>query len=120
VAEVMELVDIRPRRPELKASALSGGNQQKVILAKWLARRGALLLLDKPTQSIDVAAKGQDHPPLRHVVPRRGGAVVPSTDLGQLARLGDRVLAVRQGRIAAALDRPTSLDEPTLRNAIGG
>ena len=120
VAEVMELVDIRPRRPELKASALSGGNQQKVILAKWLARRVAVLLLDEPTQGIDVAAKVQIHALIRDVVARGGGALIHSSDLGELARLCDRVLAVRQGRVAAALDRPASLDESTLNNAIGG
>ena len=120
VAEVMELVDIRPRRPELKASALSGGNQQKVILAKWLARRVAVLLLDEPTQGIDVAAKAQIHALIRDVVARGGGALIHSSDLGELARLCDRVLAVRQGRIAATLERPASLDEPELRNAIGG
>jgi len=120
VAEVMELVDIRPRRPELKASALSGGNQQKVILAKWLARRVAVLLLDEPTQGIDVAAKVQIHALIRDVVARGGGALIHSSDLGELARLCDRVLAVRQGRIAATLDRPASLDESTLNNAIGG
>ena len=53
----MELLDIRPRRPELPASALSGGNQQKVILAKWLARKVGVLLLDQPTQGVDVAAE---------------------------------------------------------------
>jgi ABC-type sugar transport system ATPase subunit len=120
VAEVMELVDIRPRRPELKARALSGGNQQKVILAKWLARRVAVLLLDEPTQGIDVAAKVQIHALIRDIVARGGGALIHSSDLGELARLCDRVLAVRQGRIAATLDRPASLDESTLNNAIGG
>jgi ABC-type sugar transport system ATPase subunit len=120
VAEVMELVDIRPRRPELKASALSGGNQQKVILAKWLARRVAVLLLDEPTQGIDVAAKAQIHALIRDVVARGGGALIHSSDLGELARLCDRVLAVRQGRIAATLERGASLDEPTLSSAIGG
>jgi ABC-type sugar transport system ATPase subunit len=120
VAEVMELVDIRPRRPDLKASALSGGNQQKAILAKWLARRVAVLLLDEPTQGIDVAAKAQIHALIRDVVARGGGALIHSSDLGELARLCDRVLAVRQGRIAATLERPASLDEPTLSSAIGG
>jgi ABC-type sugar transport system ATPase subunit len=120
VAELMELVDIRPRRPDLKASALSGGNQQKVILAKWLARRVAVLLLDEPTQGIDVAAKTQIHALIRDVVARGGGALIHSSDLGELARLCDCVLAVRQGRIAAALDRRAGLSEPKLRNAIGG
>jgi ABC-type sugar transport system ATPase subunit len=120
VTELMELVDIRPREPNLKASALSGGNQQKVILAKWLARRVAVLLLDDPTQGIDVAAKAQIHALIRDVVARGGGALLYSSDLGELARLCDRVLAVRQGRIAAALDRSGGIDEPKLRSAVGG
>ena len=120
VAELMELVDIRPRRPQLRAGALSGGNQQKVILAKWLARRIAVLLLDEPTQGIDVAAKAQIHALIRGFVARGGGALIHSTDLAELARLCDCVLAVRQGRIAATLDHATGLDEPKLRAAIGG
>jgi ribose transport system ATP-binding protein len=120
VAELIELVDIRPRRPWLKAAALSGGNQQKVILAKWLARRVAVLLLDEPTQGIDIAAKGQIHALIRDFVARGGGALVHSSDLGELARLCDRVLAVRQQRIAAILDRSQGLDEPKLHAMIGG
>jgi ABC-type sugar transport system ATPase subunit len=120
VAELMELIDIRPRRPRLEVRALSGGNQQKVILAKWLARRIAVLLLDEPTQGIDVAAKAQIHTLIRDFVTRGGGALINSSDLGELARLCDCVLAVRQGRIAATLDRAGGLDEPKLRAAIGG
>jgi ribose transport system ATP-binding protein len=120
VAELMELIDIRPRQPNLKASALSGGNQQKVILAKWLARRVAVLLLDDPTQGIDVAAKAQFHALIGDLAARGGGALLYSSDLGELARLCDRVLAVRQGRIATALERSAGIDEPKLRSAIGG
>ena len=120
VAELMELVDIRPRRPQLRAGALSGGNQQKVILAKWLARRIAVLLLDEPTQGIDVAAKAQIHGLIRDFVARGGGALIHSSDLAELSRLCDGVLAVRQVRIAATLDRASGLDEPILRAAIGG
>jgi ABC-type sugar transport system ATPase subunit len=79
-----------------------------------------VLLLDEPTQGIDVAAKAQIHALIRDVVARGGGALIHSSDLGELARLCDRVLAVRQGRIAATLERPASLDEPTLSSAIGG
>ena len=120
VAELMELVDIRPRQPDLKASALSGGNQQKVILAKWLARRVAVLLLDDPTQGIDVTAKAQIHVLLADLVARGAGAMIYSSDLTELARLCDRILAVRQGRITATLDRSAGIDEPKLRSAIGG
>ena len=99
VNELMDLLDIRPRRPQLAAGALSGGNQQKVILAKWLARRVAVLLLEEPTQGIDVGAKVQIHALIRDFVARGGGALVSSSDLAELARLCDGVLAVRQGRL---------------------
>jgi ABC-type sugar transport system ATPase subunit len=155
VTELMELLDIRPRQPQLLARALSGGNQQKVILAKWLARRVAVLLLEEPTQGIDVAAKAQIHALIRDFVAPRpqpavarmerseirapiphsaplhasysegsvgagGGVLITSSDLAELVRLCERVLAVRQGRITATLDRAAGLDEPKLRAAIGG
>jgi ribose transport system ATP-binding protein len=120
VAELMERIDIRPRQPQLMARALSGGNQQKVILAKWLAREIAVLLLDEPTQGIDIAAKAQVHSLIRGFI--RGGraALINSSDLGELARLCGSVLAVRRNRIVATLDRAAGLDEPKLRAAIGG
>jgi ABC-type sugar transport system ATPase subunit len=119
VAELMDLLDIRPRRPELPVSALSGGNQQKVILAKWLARRVHVLLLEEPTQGIDVGAKAQIHGLIRDFVRRGGGALIASTDLAELGRLCDAVLAVRHGSIVARLERADGLDEPKLRAAIG-
>ena len=119
VAEMMELLDIRPRRPELPVRTLSGGNQQKVVLAKWLARRVRVLLLEEPTQGIDVGAKAQIHALIRDFVTRGGGALIASSDLAELARLCDAVLAVRQGAITARLDRAQGLDEATLRTAIG-
>jgi ABC-type sugar transport system ATPase subunit len=118
VAELMDLIDIRPRQPHAKVSALSGGNQQKVILAKWLARRVGILLLDEPTQGIDVAAKAQIHALLRDFA-RRGGVLVNSSDLGELVLMGDAVLAFHHGRIAARIERD-GLDEALLHTAIGG
>jgi ribose transport system ATP-binding protein len=120
VVRLMELLDIRPRRPQLKASALSGGNQQKVILAKWLARRIDVLLLAEPTHGIDVAAKAHIHALIGKFVADGGGAIIDSSDLAELARLCDAVLTVRHGRITAALDRAHGLDEAKLRVAIGG
>src|SRR5262249_20669548 len=86
VSEIMELMDIPPRRPNLEARALSGGNQQKVILAKWLAREIAVLLLDEPTQGIDVAAKAQLHALIVDFVARGSSALMKSSELGELAR----------------------------------
>ena len=120
VMGIMELIDIRPRAPKLKVHALSGGNQQKVILAKWLAREIAVLLLEEPTQGIDVAAKVQIHALIRNFARRGGAALVNSSDLGELARLCDAILPVRRDRIVGRLDRAQGLDERELRAAIGG
>jgi ABC-type sugar transport system ATPase subunit len=120
VAELMDLMDIRPRRPDLEARAFSGGNQQKVILAKWLARRVAVLLLDEPTQGIDVAAKAQLHSLIGDFVGRGSSTLMKSSDLGELVRLCGVVLAVRRHRIVATLDRARGLDEPGLHAVIGG
>jgi ABC-type sugar transport system ATPase subunit len=119
VAELMDLLDIRPRRPDLPVRALSGGNQQKVVLAKWLARRVEALLLEEPTQGIDVGAKAQIHALIRDFVGRGGGALIASSDLAELARVCDSVLAVRHGAVAARLERADGFDEPQLRAAIG-
>ncbi len=120
VGRLMELLDIRPRRPELPASALSGGNQQKVILAKWLAREVGVLLLDEPTQGVDVAAKAQILRLVRDFARRGGGVLVNASDLSELARLADAVLALRQGRITERLEGEAVRDEPRLYAAIGG
>jgi len=118
VAELMDSLDIRPRRPELKVSVLSGGNQQKVILAKWFARRVAVLLLDEPTQGIDVAAKAQIHTLLRDFAARGGGVLLNSSDLSELARLCDAVLALRRGQVVSRIDRTDRLDEERVHAAI--
>jgi ABC-type sugar transport system ATPase subunit len=118
VEELMELLDVRPRRPGAKVSSLSGGNQQKVVLAKWLARGVTVLLLDEPTQGIDVAAKAQIHALLRDFA-RRGSILVNSSDLAELALMCDAVLAFHHGRVAARIERG-ELDEPRLYAAIGG
>ncbi len=118
VAELMELLDIRPRRPELKVAALSGGNQQKVILAKWLARRVDVLLLDEPTQGIDIAAKAQIHALLRDFAARGGGVLLSSSDLSELANVCDTVLALRHGGIVARIERTDRLDEERVHAAI--
>jgi ABC-type sugar transport system ATPase subunit len=80
----MELLDIRPRDARLPASAFSGGNQQKIILAKWLAREVGVLLLEEPTQGVDVAAKAQIHRLIRAFAERGGGVLLRSSDFAEL------------------------------------
>ena len=120
VHELMELMDIRPRRPEVRVGSLSGGNQQKVIIAKWLARRVSILLLDEPTHGIDIAAKMHVHSLIRKFTRDGGGVLVSSSDLGELARLCDTVLAMRERRIIGRVERSAGLDEGRLRSALEG
>jgi ABC-type sugar transport system ATPase subunit len=120
VSRLMEALDIRPRDASLLASALSGGNQQKVILAKWLAREVGVLLLDEPTQGVDVAAKTQIHALIRDFAKRGGGVLMSSSDLAELTRVCDRICALHQGAITAQFDRTEGFNEQRLHAAIGG
>jgi ABC-type sugar transport system ATPase subunit len=100
---------IRTASDEQPLSTLSGGNQQKVVLARWLHDRPRLLLLDEPTQGVDVHARAEIHHALRETA--RGGtlALVVGSDFQELARLCDRVLVMVEGRIVAEVV-PPSLD----------
>lgn len=120
VRELMDLLDIRPRRPELRVGSLSGGNQQKVILAKWLACRVSVLLLDEPTHGIDIAAKMHIHALVRKFAKDGGGVIVSSSDLAELARLCETVLAIRDKKIVNRIDRQSGMDEGRLRASLAG
>jgi ABC-type sugar transport system ATPase subunit len=120
VGQLMVLLDIRPRQAHLPASALSGGNQQKVILAKWLARAVNVLLLDEPTQGVDVAAKAQIHALIRDFAKRGGGILVRSSDLTELTLICDAILALHKGSISDRLECSEGFDEKRLHAAIGG
>jgi len=120
VAQLMELLDIRPRQAHLPAGNLSGGNQQKVILAKWLAREVGVLLLDEPTQGVDVAAKAQIHGLIRDFAKRGGAALISSSDLDELTLICDGIVALHQGRITDRQERSEGFDEKRLHAAIGG
>jgi ABC-type sugar transport system ATPase subunit len=120
VNELMETLDITPRNPKLRAGALSGGNQQKVIIAKWLVRRVGVLLLNEPTQGVDVAAKAQIHALVEDFVARGGAALVNSSDISELVFLCDAILAVRRGQIIRRFDRAAGIEEVQVQAAIGG
>ena len=120
VAELIDMVDIRPRDPDRPVRELSGGNQQKVIFARWLAGHADVLLLDEPTHGIDVGAKAQIHRLMREFVENGGGIVFSSSEMIEVLSISDGVIALRHGEIVARMSRDGEFTERALRSALGG
>jgi ribose transport system ATP-binding protein len=104
--------DIRPHDPRLAAGALSGGNQQKVVLAKEVLGEPLLLLLDEPTRGVDVGAKGEIYARLRELALQGLGVLVASSEMPELIGLCDRIVVLRAGRTVAEFD--AGVDEETV------
>jgi ribose transport system ATP-binding protein len=100
---VADELGIVPRRPEMPAGRLSGGNQQKVLLAKWLLRQPAVLVMHEPTQAVDVGARRDILTAIRRVAQRGSAVLVCSIEADDLAQVCDRVLIMADGRVASEL-----------------
>jgi ribose transport system ATP-binding protein len=103
--ELARQYGVLPPEPRAVMSGLSGGNQQKVVLARWLRRKPLLLLLDEPTQGVDVGARAEIHEQIRAAVDAGAAALLASTDLDELVRLSDRIVVLADGVVVA--DRPS-------------
>jgi ribose transport system ATP-binding protein len=102
-AAMIEKLDIRPPDPDKLVGTLSGGNQQKVLLGKWLAGRPELLVLHEPTQAVDVGARHDIIEAIREAAAGGCGVLVSSVDAADLAVLCDRVLVFREGSVVAEM-----------------
>ncbi|MAF47431.1 MAG: sugar ABC transporter ATP-binding protein [Rhodospirillales bacterium] len=121
VDDLMETLDIRPRDPKKLVRFLSGGNQQKVIFARWLMGNPKVLLLDKPTDGIDVGAKARIHRLMRDFTEQGGGVLFASSEMVEVINMSDNILAMRQGDIVARMSRESGeYSEGYLREALGG
>jgi ribose transport system ATP-binding protein len=101
------------------ASSLSGGNQQKVVLAKWLARAPRILILDEPTRGIDVGAKAEIYAILRDLAAQGTALLIVSSELPELTNLSDRIMVMANHRIMGTLKRPDFSEEGILQLAYG-
>lgn len=102
-AGIAERYDIRPRDPERLLGSLSGGNQQKAVLAKWFEVAPALILLDEPTQGVDIGAREQVFNIIRAMCERGAAVICASSDYEQLAAIADRVVVFSRGHAAVTL-----------------
>jgi ribose transport system ATP-binding protein len=114
---------VRPPRTELPASALSGGNQQKVVLGKWLVRKPVpqVAVLDEPTRGVDVGAKFEIYRLIDELVENGAGVILISSELPEVIAMSDRIIVMSEGRVAGMLDDPTEFsEERILRLAVLG
>jgi ribose transport system ATP-binding protein len=113
--EVTEQLDVRPADPARPVRTLSGGNQQKVVLARWLLQGCSVLLLDEPTRGVDVGARTEIYALVRRLAAQGVAVVLVSSEVPEVLGLADRVLVLREGRVvhegpAAELDEGRVLD----------
>ena len=112
-ADVMRRLAVKAASDEEPVGHLSGGNQQKVVLARWLLRQCPVLLIDEPTRGIDVAAKRAVHAVLTDLAAQGTAIVVVSSDLEELVSICDRIVVLAQGRVTATVQR-CDFDEASL------
>ncbi len=118
VEEHIDQLSIMTPTQDTLVRFLSGGNQQKVVLAKWLFRRANVLIFDEPTRGIDVGAKFEVHSQMLNLV-REGAAVLMiSSELPEILGMSDRVLVMREGRLTADIPREEATQESILRYAM--
>jgi ABC-type sugar transport system ATPase subunit len=112
---------LRVRAPGTDAptAGLSGGNQQKLVLAKWLAARCRILILDEPTRGVDVGAKAEIHALIDQLAAQGSGVILISSELPEILNLSTRIIVLREGRVAGELSREQASQEAVMRLMAG-
>jgi ABC-type sugar transport system ATPase subunit len=111
---------LRPADPSRRVQVLSGGNQQKTILGRWLAVEPSVLLLDEPTRGVDVGARHDIHEAVRAAATAGCAVLFASSDLEEVLLLADRILVMHDGAIAGEFTRDTATEVAIMGLATGG
>lgn len=117
VRQIISDVQIRPEAPDMFTENLSGGNQQKVVVGKWLLANPKLVIFDEPTRGIDVGAKAEIYLRIRDLTHRGVGVIMASSELPELIGMCDRIVVFHEGRIAGELAREDFSEEAIMRLA---
>lgn len=119
VGEYIKSMQIRTPHMEQRVAALSGGNQQKVVIARWLATKPKVLILDEPTRGIDVGAKAEVHALIARMAESGVAILMISSELPEILGMSHRVLVMRGGRIVADMPREEATEEGIMAAATG-
>jgi rhamnose transport system ATP-binding protein len=117
--EYTEQFNVRMVGVDQLVGALSGGNQQKVVLAKWLASKPTVLILDEPTRGIDIGAKVEVHRIISELAASGLGIILISSDLPEVLAMSDRILVLHEGRVTAEIPRERATEERVMFAATG-
>ena len=110
---------VKAPRLDTPSVTLSGGNQQKLVLAKWLGADCSILLVDEPTRGVDVGAKAEIHALLRELASEGKGIIVVSSELPELISLSDRILIMKDGRLVGEIDGSVATETSLMRLMAG-
>lgn len=119
VGEYIANLRIRTPHMEQRVAALSGGNQQKVVIARWLATKPTVLILDEPTRGIDVGAKAEVHALIARLAESGVAILMVSSELPEILGMSHRILVMRGGRIVAEMPRAAASEESVMAAATG-
>ena len=117
--KAISTLNIKPANPDALVGNLSGGNQQKVVVGKWLIRDLKLLIVDEPTVGVDIGAKEEMYQTIERLSREGVAVIVVSSDLPELTRLSDRIIVLRKGRIIKEFVEGVVTEEQVLRAASG-
>ncbi len=117
VARTIGEIQIRPASAEIAAENLSGGNQQKVVVGKWLLAHPKLVIFDEPTRGIDIGAKAEIYHRIRKLTQQGVGVLMASSELPELIGMSDRILVFHEGRLVGELARPDFSEEAIMHLA---
>lgn len=120
VSEYMHHVQVKAVSSQQLLSQLSGGNQQKVVLAKWLATHPKILILDEPTRGIDVKSKKQIYELIFELKKQNYGVIIVSSELVEILGVSDRIYILREGHLMKVLDNQSITDEDVMVHMMGG
>ncbi|HEL0635103.1 TPA: sugar ABC transporter ATP-binding protein [Streptococcus equi subsp. zooepidemicus] len=120
VQRMIDRLRIKSGRPEMVVGNLSGGNQQKVVLAKWIGIAPKVLILDEPTRGVDVGAKREIYQLMNELAERGVPILLVSSDLPEVLGVSDRIVVMHEGRITGELSRGEATQEKVMQLATGG
>jgi ribose transport system ATP-binding protein len=117
--EAVKSINIKTPSPEMRAANLSGGNQQKVVLAKWLGFAPKVLIFDEPTRGIDVGAKAEIYALIRKLAQEGVSVIVVSSEMEEILGISDRIAVLHEGKLTGILERAQFSEEAVMRLATG-